>query len=404
MEIPTLKVAYLVNQYPKISHTFIRREILALEDIGIEVVRTASRKGPEELVDQDDKLELEKTLYLLSNRLGVIFSLLTALCSSPIKTTTAFRTALSLRSNCSGSFVRHMAYLAQAAYLSRLCKEQNIAHVHAHFGTSPAAIALLCKLLGGPGYSFTVHGPEEFDDPKGLSLNEKISNANAVLAITSFCKSQLSRWCAYEHWEKIRIVHCALGEEYIDAKPVAFPEHFSMLSIGRLCEQKGQMVIVEALRRLSERGITTRCNIVGDGELRAIIESKISEYGLSASISILGWKSSEEIRQLIDDSSLLLLPSFAEGLPVVIMESLARARPTITTYIAGIPELIEDESNGWIIPAGDPEKLSSAIEHAMKSPKEVLEKMGAAGRASVQEHHDVRKEADKLKQIFLDCI
>lgn len=399
-----MKVVYLINQYPKISHTFIRREINALEDLGVEVLRAASRLGPEELVDPRDKSEVSKTHFLLSQRSELLLACLSACIFSPRRALASLKAMLRIRSNSSGGAVRHFAYWAQAAYLAKFCHQHDISHVHAHFSTSPATIALLCNRLGGPTYSFTVHGPEDFDNPVGLSIPEKIRSASAVVAITSFCKSQLSRWCDYNHWGKIQIVHCAVGDEYFETPIAPLPESFSMLSIGRLCEQKGQMVIVEAIRLLKQQGTIVNCKIVGDGELRPIIESKISEYDLASQISILGWKSSEEIQSLIDSSSILLLPSFAEGLPVVIMESLARARPALTTYIAGIPELIEDGENGWLVPAGDTVALAEAIDKAASTPIPVLEEMGLRGKAAIIDQHSARKEAQKLQQIFLNCI
>lgn len=397
-----MKVVYLINQYPKISHTFIRREILSLEAQGIEVFRVSSRPGPEGLIDDLDRAEEEKTIYLVSKPLNLMCALANQFLRTPLAVLNATAKAIRMSRNAGGGLVRHFAYLLQAASLANFCRKNSVEHVHAHFATNPTTIALLCSKLKGPKYSFTIHGPEEFDRPEALSLQEKIEDAAAVVAITSYCRSQLYRWCSYEHWRKISIVHCCVENEYLERPTAPQPEQFSLLSIGRLSEQKGQLLLVEALAVARDKGVQVNCKIVGDGEFRSRIEEEISVQGLESNIELLGWRSGNDILDLIDASSVLILPSFAEGLPVVIMESLARARPAITTYIAGIPELVEKDSNGWLIPAGDAIAIADAVASATNMGPENLDEMGQIGRERVRESHWSATEASKLISIFSD--
>jgi colanic acid/amylovoran biosynthesis glycosyltransferase len=197
-------------------------------------------------------------------------------------------------------------------------------------------------------YSFTVHGPEEFDRPQYLKLSEKIIQSKFVVGISSFGRSQLQRWVGFEHWHKIKVVHCGLEESFynVPAKPI--PSVPRLVCVGRLCEQKGQMLLIEAVKKLHDLGVNFELVLAGDGEMRSDIEALITQYQLKDKIIITGWISSSEVRKHILESQVLVLPSFAEGLPVVVMEAMSLRRPVISTYIAGIPELLIQGENGWL--------------------------------------------------------
>jgi glycosyltransferase involved in cell wall biosynthesis len=267
-------------------------------------------------------------------------------------------------------------------------------HLHAHFGTNSAEIAMQVRVLGGPPFSFTVHGPEEFSAP--LALHDKISRAAFVVAISPFGRSQLFMRTAAHSWPKIRVVHCALEQDfYADGTTARIPDS-RLVCVGRLCEAKGQILLIDAVAELKRRGVPVQLVLAGDGPLRAEIEKKIWECGLQDAVHITGWISSGQVREEILAARALVLPSFAEGLPVVIMEALALKRPVISTYVAGIPELVKAEENGWLIPAGSISALTAAMEDCLALPWEEIEKMGNAGRRAVIERHSIDIEAGKL--------
>lgn len=296
---------------------------------------------------------------------------------------------------------RHLVYLVEACLLVRLMRDCGVSHLHAHFGTNPATVALLARTLGGPPFSFTVHGPDEFDRPEAESLRHKIAGAAFVVAVSSFGRSQLYRWAEECDWGKIQVVHCGLDATFLGAEPVPVPTDPRLVCVGRLAEQKGQLVLLQALARLANEGIAFEAVLAGDGPLRRAIENGIGRLGLSGKVRITGWLSGADIRREIEAARGLVLPSFAEGLPVVLMEALALGRPVVSTFVAGIPELVHDRIHGWLVPAGDVESLADAIRELLTTPSERLTAMGKAGAVRVAERHDAGREAGRLAELFL---
>lgn len=399
-----VRVAYLVNQYPKVSHTFIRREILALERQGVPVARFAVRGWDDKLSDPIDDAERQQTRYLLRGGiLGLLVAMLRFAASHPWRFMQAVRLAWRLGQGSVRSTGLHIVYLAEACLLVTWLRDSNINHLHAHFGTNPATVACLAKALGGPGFSFTVHGPEEFDKPLFLHLPLKIRAAHRVVAISSYGRSQLMRWVPQELWSRFAVVHCGL-EPTFHAVADRTPEVGRLVCVGRLCEQKGQLLLIEALARIAARGRTFHLVLAGDGELREAVESLIRQHRLENRIEITGWIGSDRVREEIQSAQALVLPSFAEGLPVVLMEAMALRRPVLSTYVAGIPELVRPGKDGWLVPAGDIDALSLALEELLDAPHAVLNRMGSSARERVLARHDIDTEARKLHTLFRQAV
>jgi colanic acid/amylovoran biosynthesis glycosyltransferase len=395
-----MRIAYLINQYPKVSHSFIRREILALERQGFEIMRISIRGWDNDLVDDADRAERSKTRYVLQTGWPTLAKavLLTAMLR-PLRFARAFALATHVGWRADRPLPFHLVYLAEACLIARWLRISKVQHVHAHFGTNSAEVAMLVHVLGGPPWSFTVHGPEEFDKAAFIGLPEKIRRAHFVIAISSFGRSQLLRLVDHSQWQKIRIVRCGLDPEFYAAEPT-YPDTRNLICVGRLCEQKGQLLLIEAVRLLNERGTDFTLTLAGDGELRSEIESLIEHYRLTSEVRITGWISSNEVRHRITAARALVLPSFAEGLPVAIMEAMALRRPVISTYVAGIPELVRDGENGWLVPAGDLEALMKSIQICLDQTPDHLRKMGVAAFEKVVQSHDINAETAKLAQLF----
>ncbi len=395
-----MRIIYLINQYPKVSHSFIRREIEALENSGVQILRVSIRKSAEGLVDPADQKELSSTKVILQAN-GLIFAKsILQILTNPFKLLSSLAMAVSIGWHSERGVLRHLIYLLEAAVLKFWSSQEQIDHIHAHFGTNPATVALLCHHLGGPSYSFTVHGPEEFDKVVDIALPEKIKHALFVVAISSYGKSQLYRWSELKDWSKIAVVHCGLGDQFWSDLARPIQDTPKLVSVGRLAPQKGQLLLIEAIYQLKLKGVFCELILVGDGPMRAEIEDLISKYQLVEQIKITGWASEAQVKQYILESRCLVLPSFAEGLPVVLMEALALRRPVISTYIAGIPELVKPDYSGFLVPAGDSVALAEAIQKVLTLPLEELTEMGQRGYLDVLREHNITTEAKKLVELF----
>jgi len=393
-----VKIAYLLNSYPMTSTTFIRREIEALAADGVEIERFAARPWSEELVDPLDIAELRRTRYLLAGNVPNLFAaFLRELSSNPVRLARATATAFRLWRNARDGFGRHAAYLLQGVYFKQQAHRSGVAHVHTHFATNATAIALLSHVLGGPGYSFTAHGPDEFENTDRLSFDLKMRHAAFIAAISAFGRVQLIRASRWAHWPKIEIVHCGLA--LTDFVPSPNPANQVLVNIARFNSQKGLLLIPAAVAAVRGEFPDMKVVLIGDGEERPGLEAEIARHGVAGQIELRGWRSNGEVRRTLAESRALLLPSFAEGLPVVIIEAFALGRPVISTYIAGIPELV-DASCGWLAPAGDVQALAAAMRDALSADAQRLARMGDEARRRAEARHDIAASARQLKALF----
>ncbi|UWQ31929.1 glycosyltransferase [Leisingera sp. M527] len=399
-----MKIAYVLNTYPQPSHSFIRRELQALEHQGVEILRLAMRPSAASLADPQDQAEAARTGYVLQAGAGRLLAALAREAAAPARFAQALRLAAKLARASDKGLLRHLIYLGEAAYVKQRCAAEGVQHMHAHFGTNAAAVAMLAHALGGPGYSFTVHGPEEFDAPQALSLGDKINRAAFTVAVSSFGKSQLSRWAAFGKWDSLKVVHCGIEPERF-ADPAPLPQGpLRLVAIGRFVEQKGQMVLVKAMARLVQEIPDLHLSLVGDGGMRPALEAAIAAHGLQGSVTLTGWLAETEVQAELANSHALVMPSFAEGLPMVVMEAMAAARPVIATYIAGTPELVVAGQTGWLLPAGDEDALAQAVLTLAQTPHQQLTGMGEGGRRRVLKRHDSAAEAAKLAAHFRKAI
>ena len=392
------RIAYVINRYPMVSHSFIRREILALERQGFEILRISMNGWDATLVDEADQLERLKTRYVLQSRtFSLLLAVLRTLLMTPRRFFTAFALAVRMGRGAQRSVPYHLAYLAEACCILPWLKSFGAMHVQAHFGTNSAEVVMLAHALGGPEYSFTVHGQDEL---LFGGTAEKVRRAAFVVAISSFGRSQLYRRIEHKYWPKIKVVHCGLETAFhgIDTVPgAAIPR---LVCVGRLSKEKGQLLLVEATYQLMQKGIEFELVLAGDGEMRSEIEDLIAQYGLTKQIRITGWLSSNQVREEILAARSLVLPSFTEGLPVVIMEAFALRRPVLATYVGGIPELVIQGENGWLFPAGSVHDLTAALEDCLSKSPDELKKMGDSGHDRVVERHSIDTEAAKLAELF----
>jgi glycosyltransferase involved in cell wall biosynthesis len=395
-----LEIAYLVNQYPGISHSFIRREIAALERRRVRVRRFALRPPKAGVLSSEDEAEAALTRSIVDHpKAALAGAILSALAARPGASAGALAKALRMAAPSEAGIVRHLIYFAEAAALARWMRSAGLAHVHAHFGTNSATVALLAARIAGAGFSMTVHGPEEFDKPGLIALAEKIRAARFVAAVSSYGASQLRRLVAPEFWDRIKIVRCGVEKAFYAAPPPP-PAAGRFVSVARLCEQKGQLTLVAAASRLKSAGRDFKIALVGDGEMRGAIADAARRAGVLDRLEFLGWRTPGEVRAEIGKAIAFVLPSYAEGLPVSIMEAMSLGRPVISTYVAGVPELVEPGATGWLAPAGDADALAAAMGEALDLAPERRAAMGARARARIAADHDIDQIAGELAGHF----
>lgn len=392
-------LAYLMNTYPITSTTFVRREIHAHEAAGVPVIRFAIRDWSEELVDPRDQAEIAKTTYILKQgAIALLGRALREALANPIGFIRALKTTLHLAMRPGSTGLRNFAYLLEAVFFKQSAAAWNVHHVHAHFSTNSAAVALLSRRMGGPSYSFTAHGPDEFEDTIANGLAIKVHHSAFVAAITDYARKVIVDAADPADATKVHVVRC--GIDLDEFEPTTPPPNKRVVCVGRLCAAKAQGLLVEAVAPLIAQHPTLELVLIGDGEDRPAIEAQIAALGLEGHVTLAGWGTGQEVREAIQGARVFALPSFAEGLPIVLMESLAMGRAVVTTQITGIPELV-DEACGWVVPPGDVAALRDAIAKALSADTNTLQTMGTVGRERVMQAHDQTRNAEELRRLLL---
>ena len=395
-------IAYIVNQYPKVSHSFIRREIRALESKGVAVARFALRGWDADLADDADFAERKATSYLLKDGPApLLASALLRALRRPVSTLAALRQTFRMLSGSDRSAFRHVVTFLEACNLADRIEAAGVSHIHAHFGTNSAEVAMLASLASGVSYSFTVHGPEEFDKPESIRLRDKVRNARFVVAISSFCASQIYRWIEIDDWCKVKVIRCGVDASFLKSAPAEPVANTTFVCVARLSAQKGHLLLLDAAAMLLRRGVSFDLVFVGDGEMRATIESAIDARGLRGNVRITGWVSGDAVRDEILAARAMILPSFGEGLPIVLMEAMALGKVVLATRIAAVGELVRHGESGWLFSPGSAEDAAEAMQACLNASCATLAEMGAAGRRTVLERHDVDRETTALRNLFV---
>jgi glycosyltransferase involved in cell wall biosynthesis len=396
----SLRIAYLTGEYPRATDTFIQREVAALRARGL-VVETCSirRTGPEHHTGPEQRAEAAGTFHVLETARSP--RRLIAAHLAAWRRPGAWLRALHLAWRTSPGGIKptlyQFIYLAEAAVLAQHLRARGLTHLHNHIAKSSCTVAMLMSEMSGIPYSFTLHGPDIFYEPYRWRLDEKIARARFVACISHFARSQAMAFSDPIHWHKLHIVHCGVDPARYDHPATPAPAH--LLFVGRLAAVKGVPMLFDALRDLSKDHPALHLTLVGDGPERAALERRAREMGLTSRITFAGYKSQAEVAELLRTATALVLPSFAEGVPVVLMEAMAARVPVVTTRIAGVPELVEDGVSGLLVPPGDAHALQVAIGRLLYDAH-LCRDMGEAGRLRVAAEFSSDSEAAWLAALF----
>ena len=297
--LPTL--AYLTSAYARASDTFIRGEVAQLRKLGHEVHTFSIRRSdPCEEVDDDVRRERASTEYVFaSGAPRLLFALIRRSLRSPRKLAEAVKLAAKTSTPGLKGRLWPLAYLVEAAYLAERLEATRVDHLHNHIGEGSATVAMLAALFAEIPFSLTIHGPGEFDQPTLLGLNHKIKRSLFTAAISEYGKSQLYRWTEHVDWHKIQVVHCGLDETFLRQRHEPIPDVSRLVCVGRLAEQKGQLILIEAAGRLAQEGLSFEIVLVGDGPMRELIESRIEALRLEKHVTLVGWRGAEGVRSEI---------------------------------------------------------------------------------------------------------
>lgn len=397
-----LRLGYLTGEYPRATDTWIQREIAALRRSDIEVTTFSIRRpGPEHLVGPEQEEGQSTTTYLLEqiSPTRLLSDHMRRFLTSPRRYLETLRLAWRTKRPGLRGSVYQFFYFAEAVVLASEVEKRRIDHLHNHLGDSSCTVAMLAAELGRFPFSFTLHGPAIFFEPYAWRLDEKIERSAFTACISHFCRSQAAIF-APDFTDKLHIVHCGIEPERVTAV-----DHVGrgnrLLFVGRIALDKGIEVLIDAMAELRERHGDLTLTVVGDGPRREFLERLCHRRSLADSITFVGSKNQDEVAKLLMDHDIFVLPSFAEGVPVVLMEAMGASLPVVTTYVGGMTELVTDEASGFLVRPFDRDQLVARIEQLIDDP-ELRQQMGRAGRSAVLADFVSAAEAARLARLITD--
>ncbi len=398
-------IAYFTGEYPRATDTWIQREIAALRALGVDVEGFAVRQpGAEHRVGPEQVAETARTTYLLPQLKSVRLPLahLGLAVRSPARYLRALRLAWDTRRPGLHGTVYQLAYFLEAGLLAAGVRRRRIRHLHNHFGDSSCSVAMLAAELGGFTFSFTLHGPGIFFEANTWRLDEKFRRAAFVSCISWFCRSQAAIFADPADVAKLHIVHCGIQPELL-ARRTHRSGGAELLFVGRLAEVKGVAVLLDALVGVAKAHPDVHLTLVGDGPERQRFEQVAAETGVDGLVTFAGYRSQADVAAFLADTDVFVLPSFAEGVPVTLMEALGAAVPVVATQVGGVSELVDHGVNGYVVRPGDPEPLARALIELLDDP-ERRQRMGDAGRATVTAEFANAIEAARLRTLFANTL
>lgn len=399
-----IHTAYLLSRYPAVSHTFFLNEITGLKPCGV-IIETASINAPDRPVaglPEEEQRAFATTFYIKKQPISSIIStLLLAALSRPMVIIRALAAGLRLEPGHLTHTLYSLFYVLEAIILGDWMRRRGLSHLHVHFAGPVASVAMIAAAAWKFPYSLTIHGPDEFFDQNEMALAQKIHAASFVICISDFCRSQVMRLTPPESWNKFKIVRLGISPALAEQTPLNAESGspFRILCTGRLVGAKGQAVLLLAMAELVQRQSNIQLVFIGDGPDRRNLETLVDERGLRPFVTFAGSQNHDRVLEMLRTADLFVLPSFAEGVPVALMEAMAVGVPCISTFVGGIPELIRHERDGLLVPAGSNSELTLAIERLLVDPSERI-RFRESARNRVLAHYNLPKNLALLAEVF----
>ncbi|KAB8315017.1 glycosyltransferase family 4 protein [Tolypothrix campylonemoides VB511288] len=399
-----MRIAYLTGEYPRATDTFIQREVTTLREMGVDVhTFSVRRTGDEHMVGTEQKLERDRTFYILPpNPINLLLAHLGVFLAFPKRYLQAIKLAWSTSQPGLRGALFQIFYFLEAGILAKEIKKRQIVHLHNHIVEASGTVAMLAAEMGGFTYSFTLHGPYIFFRPHQWRLDEKIKRSLFVCCISHYARSQGMIFAPTDKWNRMHIIHCGVDPALFDV--VSHNESGKrLLFVGRLAAAKGLPILLESLVALRRFHPNILLTVVGDGSDRSKLEQTTAQLGLSQNVNFAGYKSQAEVRNYLQQTDVFVMSSFAEGIPVVLMEAMAAGVPVVATQIAGVSELVEHGVNGYLVPPGDAVSLVENIEKLLTN-HQLRAAFGTAGRAKVEKEFNIHHEVARLHKLMKSAL
>jgi glycosyltransferase involved in cell wall biosynthesis len=418
------RIGYLLSQYPAVSHTFFLHEVLGMRGRGLHI-ETASINPPDRdlsALPEEEANEARTTRYIKSgSRPKALGELIAAAVTTPSALWRGLRAWAAIPKLTSRQRLHWLFYLAEAVLVGRWIRQRSLDHLHVHFGGPVASVGMLTAKMWGIPFSLTIHGPEELLNHEAYHLREKIEAAQMVLCISDFCRSQLCLLTPPADWDKFKVVR--LGVDPVVLAPhraspanaatagsgssggrgqMQTPERaLELVSTGRMVPEKGHRVLIEALVLLRARGILLRATLVGGGPELNDLRRLVAERDLAGQVTFTGPLSHALTLQHLRRADLFALASFAEGIPVAIMEAMSFGVACVGTSIAGIPELIRTSVDGLLVPPGNACAMADALAQLALDPA-LRRQLGNSARQRILSHYNLPLNHELLAQAFAE--
>lgn len=409
----TLRCVYVVSRYPSVTHTFIAREIAALRELGVQVQTVTIRRSESiDILSEADQAEARQTFAILpAPPWRIARAHLRAFRLGPGAYARTLREGLQdARWSDLRGLVWQLFYFAEAVILWDRLQGGDCRHLHSHHANVAADVAMITARLGNRlapdrrwSWSMTIHGPKDFADARDQKLGLKVNRADVVIATSQHARSQLMTVADSAEHPSVRMVHCGIqAADYVPRVGEARPERaLRVVSVAQLELRKGHETLFEALATLRAGGRAIELVLVGDGSQRSRLAERAGELGLDDAVVFAGAVGQDQVARFYEEADVFCLPSYAEGVPTVLMEAMASGLPVVATRIDGVPELVEDGESGLLVAPASAPQLAAALARLDDDP-DLASRIGQAGRETVVSRFDMEESAKRIQALFAE--
>ncbi|MCA9924245.1 MAG: glycosyltransferase [Anaerolineales bacterium] len=402
------KIAYIMSKFPHLPETFILREMNQLSALGwpislypiINQKQSIVHPSAEQWLLQVKKVPLLSKAIVAAN--GRMFF------KNPWRYGRIWLQSIIENLSSPKFLSRTLAMLPKAAYVAEMMQAEGITHIHAHYASHPALMAWIIHQLTGIPYSITVHAHDIF--VKFNMLPTKLKGAAAIVAISEYNRTHLQHILGDWVVPKTHIIHCGIDiNSYQPAPTPPNQSTFEIINIGSLQPYKGQQYLIQACAILRDQGIPFRCRIIGEGEKRAALTKLITDLDLTEQVVLLGAQTQDAVMALLPTAHCYVQPSVItpqgkmEGIPVSIMEAFASGLPVIATELSGVPELVQPDKTGYLVPPEDAEALAKQLIYIYQNPGDAIAK-AKRGRALVAQSFELKQNVEQLSDLLYSLV